>query len=301
MEKNDLIDNWLTQEASAEDRAEMERIIRFTEGLQVPERQSKEQAWEQLMSSIEEASGTEEHLLLPEQKRSRTWYLWAASVAAVLVVSYFTLLAPSQGLVSFQTSNAEILTQTLPLQSTVTLNAGSSISYDENTWESYRDIRLQGEAFFEVTKGQPFKVSTDAGSVTVLGTSFNVYQRGDNLSVECFTGKVSVQIEDQKVLLTANEKASIDTKTKRLIKAAFNPQKVATWRIGEFYFDAVELTEVIEELERQFNIEIEVKGDISNRFYTGFFSTQNLTEALQLVFVPMGLNAKANGNSITIE
>lgn len=81
----------------------------------------------------------------------------------------------------------------------------------------------------------------------------------------------------------------------------FNPQLSATWRIGEFYFDAVELTKVIRELERQFDIKVEVTGDVTDRFYSGFFSTQNLAEALQLVFVPMGLSSQINGSIVTVE
>ena len=193
------------------------------------------------------------------------------------------------------------ITKTLPDDSEVTLNALSAISFNEKQWSTQRSVTLDGEAFFEVTKGNTFTVNTDMGEVTVLGTSFNVFNRETDFSVTCFSGSVQVKSNDDQVILKPGQKTRIDKQSGRLTVQDFNPQQSATWRIGEFYFDAVELTMVIRELERQFDIKIEVTGDISDRFYSGFFSTQSLEEALKLVFVPMGLSSHVNGSIVTVE
>lgn len=301
MEKNDLIEDWIAQETSPEEREEMERIMRLTESMEVPELTTKADAWDQLMSNIEETPAEKEQILVPEKKKSNQWVFWAASIAALLVVGYFSLVNDSAGLIEHKTGLAEMTTQTLPDESSVNLNAGSAITYDANNWPEARDITFEGEAFFQVAKGSPFTVSSPLGKVTVLGTSFNVFSRDNEFWVQCFTGKVKVEANGSEVVLTANQSAEIDEKSGSLAVSNFNPEKAATWRVGEFYFDAAALTEVIAELERQFGIEIEVSTDISNRFYTGFFSSESLTEALQLVFVPMGLNANINGSLVTIQ
>lgn len=302
MEKDDLIENWLELETSPEEREEMERIIALTEKLDVPATKTKAAAWNDLMGAINEESPDNERVLVTEKKTNSRWLVYALSIAAALVLGYFTLIDNSNsGMVSFETATAQIITETLPDQSEVTLNAGSFISYNSDNWPTARAVELKGEAFFEVSKGNTFTVDTELGRVTVLGTSFNVYHRDKDFNVACFTGSVQVNINADQVVLKPGQKATIDTQSGRLMVQDFNPQLSATWRIGEFYFDAVELTKVIRELERQFNIKIEVTGDISDRFYSGFFSTQNLAEALQLVFVPMGLSSQVNGSIVTVQ
>lgn len=301
MKKDDLIENWLELETSLEEREEMERIIALTEHLDVPESKTKDSAWDELMSNINE-SADNERVLVPEKRSQNRWLVYATSIAAAMVIGYFSLFqADSSGIVSFETDTAQILTETLPDQSEVTLNAGSSLSYNVEEWSSERMVDLQGEAFFEVSKGNTFTVNTSRGQVTVLGTSFNVYNRDNELTVTCFTGSVKVKIDEDEVILSPGSKATIDLQSGRLLVQDFNPQQSATWRIGEFYFNAASLTKVISELERQFDIKIEVKGDISERFYSGFFSTKSLSEALQLVFVPMGLSSQVNDNIVTVE
>lgn len=301
MEKDNLIEDWLAQETSHEEREELERIIRLTENLTVPENTNKENAWSKLVSNIEEKPSDHERVMIPQKSKTSTWLIWTSSVAAALVIGYFTLFNNENGEVTFNTLTAEMATQVLPDNSEVTLNAGSTLSYDQNNWSEARSLSLDGEAFFKVKEGEIFTVNTSNGNVTVLGTSFNVFSRQDDLNVQCFTGRVRVEANGESVTLTPNQSATIDAQSGRLTVQDFNPETTATWRNGEFYFDAVALSEVIAELERQFNIKVEVSSDISNRFYTGFFSTQSLTEALQLVFVPMGLNSTINGSTVTVD
>src|SRR5690606_4696634 len=101
------------------------------------------------------------------------------------------------GVVSIATKNGEIRQVQLPDGSTVTLNAASTIEYNSLTWFLRRKISLNGEAFFKVLKGPSFSVGAGKASVEVLGTSFNVKQRNDIVSVACFTGKVTVNTGDE--------------------------------------------------------------------------------------------------------
>lgn len=294
--------HWLETANSPEEQEEMERIVALTAQFDAPATKTKAAAWDDLMAGINEKSIDNERVLAPEQKSGPKWMIYAASIAALVVVGYFTLFNnATSGQVNFKTATAEIITKKLPDASEVTLNALSSVSFSKKTWSSERTVDLKGEAFFEVTKGSAFTVNTDIGKVAVLGTSFNVYNRDADFSVACFTGSVQVNSNNDQVILKPGQKTTIDNQSGRFTIQNFNPQQSATWRIGEFYFDAVALTKVIRELERQFDIEIEVTEDISERFYTGFFSTQSLEEALQLVFVPMGLSSQINGSIVTVE
>ncbi|MCB4800365.1 FecR family protein, partial [Neotamlana laminarinivorans] len=94
-------------------------------------------------------------------------------VAAVLVVlltsSYFLFFNNTK---SFETQIAQTETFKLPDESEVILNAQSKLSFSKKEWETNRNLKLQGEAFFKVTKGEKFTVNTKAGSIQVLGTQF---------------------------------------------------------------------------------------------------------------------------------
>jgi len=56
----------------------------------------------------------------------------------------------------------------------VVLNSKSTISFNKTDWKNNRQLTLDGEAYFKVEKGSTFTVNTNNGSVTVLGTQFNV-------------------------------------------------------------------------------------------------------------------------------
>ena len=106
-----------------------------------------------------------------------------AAAACLALVLFFTFGRPSG--TSISSSPAEMLTHVLPDRSTVRLNADSRIRVNEKKWEEKRQLALTGEAYFEVEKGQTFRVETDLGDVEVLGTKFNVYSRSGIFEVFC--------------------------------------------------------------------------------------------------------------------
>lgn len=298
MKEDKIIKEWLENGLTSEEIAQMEKVISFTEKLDVPVNTSKEDAWSVLLSRIESEPTDNGRIITPETGPKKNIWLWAASAAAILLVTYFSFFNTNK-LITETAAPGELLTVTLPDQSTVTLNSETTLSYKEKSFLKNRSVALSGEAFFEVTPGSTFKVMHSNSEVKVLGTSFNVYNRNGDLNVSVFTGKVEVSSAEQAVLLNKGEQAKLEKG--KLLVSEFNPEQKATWRTGSFYFDAEPLSKVVKELERQFAIEIKINADISQRFYSGYFSKTNLTEALQLVFVPMGISFHSDGNQVTIE
>ncbi|CAN0378588.1 unnamed protein product, partial [Ectocarpus sp. 4 AP-2014] len=127
-------------------------------------------------------------------------------IAAVVVIGfglYFALL--NEDLTKINTLVAETTNFSLPDNSEITVNADSKIAYNKEKWNKNRKLSLDGEAFFKVAKGAKFEVKTDIGTVTVLGTRFNVKQRGKLLEVQCFEGLVNVTIDTVNNKLRAGE------------------------------------------------------------------------------------------------
>lgn len=230
---------------------------------------------------------------------------WITGVAAsfILAIGALFLLTPSNDQV-FDTATAESNTVNLPNGSAVYLNANSTISYSEKTWKEERKVSLQGEAFFEVTKGNRFVVSTEYGSVEVLGTSFNVRVRNQRLEVSCKTGKVRVSSPDNSSSQIITPGLSVVAKTGVVGEPVeIDVDQVDNWRNGEYDFEAVLLTEVLEEFARQFDIELtydETDPEIKDRVYNGYFSNTNLNEAIQLICNPMGLEYSISESTVKI-
>ena len=88
----------------------------------------------------------------------------------------------------------------LPDGSIVWLNADSKLSYSESFSRKNRNVRLEGEGYFEVEHGEhPFVIQTDSAQIKVLGTKFNVKNYGDENYI-----KVSL-LEGSIVLLCINQ------------------------------------------------------------------------------------------------
>ncbi len=277
-------------------RAPLGRAVEVVQTWQMPATRSKEQAWELLLGNLEAGKPAGKHVYL--FNRAQTWQLAAAASVACLVVAAVYLFF-------FQTTtvkvgNGQTLAYQLPDGSTVTLNAGSELQFHEKNWPNQRELHLKGEAFFEVEKGSPFTVVTQQGTVTVLGTSFNVYSRQQRFEVACKTGKVKVNSfkpQAEEILLPGDVVKSngqqIDLSSGNAVT------RFGQWRQGEFHFEAVSTASVFEELERQFDVKITATVN-QHELFTGYFYNQNLSEALQMVCQPMGYQFEVNGKNVKV-
>jgi ferric-dicitrate binding protein FerR (iron transport regulator) len=222
----------------------------------------------------------------------------AASLAACLALLLLLRIVVDRT-TTIATERSMTLTHLLPDQSEVKLNDDSKISYQKDSYGDTRKVTLSGEAFFEVRKGAPFIVETASGTVEVLGTSFNVFSHDNQFKVFCKTGRVRVKAGNSEVILKPSEQTLLD-RNKTLTQPA-RPEADVTWLSGVYKYENVPLTEVCSELERQFNIHIDLSKVPADLKYTGFFEDDNLNEALQSVFWPLKLDPIHKDGTIVIE
>jgi len=256
----------------------------------------EDKVWGRISSSINEKE-------IPGESNSRRSFVirmlpYVAVAALALLVLYFNFGNNFDTTVNVPYAKMENVT--LPDGSTVAVNADSKLAYDKASWDKKRVVRLEGEAFFQVEKGSKFRVLTDNGIVQVLGTSFNVYDRNNRFSVQCETGKVSVQtsggmesiLNPQQTLsvIDGNHQVGSMTETKRR----------STWRNGIYVYEATQIIDVASELERQFDIEIKMDKGLNDILYSGSFNRSNLETALTEVFYPVNLKFVIEGKNVTI-
>ncbi|MCL6265004.1 FecR family protein [Flagellimonas myxillae] len=217
----------------------------------------------------------------------------AAAIAILITGSYFYVNSLDESIATQLAERTEI---TLPDNSEIILNADSRISYSEKKWDEKRNVNLDGEAFFKVAKGKKFTVSTDHGTVAVLGTQFNVENRKGFFEVTCFEGLVSVAYKGQETKLPAGSSfLVIDGQIMDVDKPdTLQP----SWVNNESSFDRIPLEFVLAELERQFNIEVKTQNVDKNLLFTGTFSNTDINMALKSISTPSRMNYKLEGDNV---
>lgn len=221
-------------------------------------------------------------------------YLGIAAVVALLFVATFLYFGNLNEEIS--TQYAERTNIVLPDASEVKLNADSQISYSKKKWAKKRDITLEGEAFFKVAKGKRFTVTTENGTVTVLGTQFNVENRKDYFEVACYEGLVSVVYNKEEIELPAGN--SIVVINGKLQALAIPNTKEPSWIRNESSFKSIPLKFVLDEFQRQFNIEVSSENIDTDQLFTGSFSNTDKELALKSISTPSQMKYLLEGSKV---
>jgi len=225
--------------------------------------------------------------------------LWTyIAVAASIVIIFGLFLFPSSA--TFSTSYGEQIVVALPDGSEMILNAKSKASFDKKNWTTNRSIALQGEAYFKVKKGKTFTVKTDNGSVTVLGTQFNINTQTNYFEAICYEGKVRVASHNDTSILTAGKafRKIANTPKESWTLTATKP----SWIDQVSSFKNVPVAIVIKELEEQYDITIQTTNIDQELIYTGTFPNTDITVALKTVFNTLGYNYSVSddGKSVSL-
>ena len=153
----------------------------------------------------------------------------------------------------------------------VWLNAGSRIVYPPIFKGKYREVYLQGEGYFEVTKnaGMPFHVKTDRLTVGVLGTKFDViaYANENKYSALLLEGRVSLstphngKTNQEDFILKQGERGELsESSNKFVLDKVSHPENVIAWTYGYINFEQETLESLLKRISRHYNVEIQLRS-----------------------------------------
>lgn len=179
----------------------------------------------------------------------------------------------------------------LPDSSVVWINSGSKITYNSRFAGNNRKIELVGQAFFQAAHNEriPLVVDVNGFLVEVLGTKFdvNAYSVEKNILVVLESGRVDLhQSSDRnfKYTLSPGEMATFNPKDKSLTIDKVKPELFSSWKEGVLIFRDKPMTEVLDALQRRYNVDIEVKdADIYNSVFTARLSDEPLDKVLKSI------------------
>lgn len=187
----------------------------------------------------------------------------------------------------------------LPDSSVVWINSGSKITYNSKFARNNRKIELVGQAFFHAAHNEkiPFVVDVNGFLVKVLGTKFdvNAYSGEKNIRVVLESGRVELCQSfnhDFKYTLSPGEMATFNLEDKKLTIDKVKPELFSSWKEGVLIFRDKPMTEVLDELQRRYNIDIEVKDhDIYKSVFTARLSDEPLDKVLKSMEFSCSLKA----------
>lgn len=277
---------WLSGDLSEAEKIRFENADEYQDYVNIIEGTNKLEApsfdKQGLFAKIKDTKETKVRRLVPS-------WLYTAAAVVLLVVGLTYIYAPTgPSEETYQTAFGTQMPVDLPDGSQAILNAKSSITFNNDTWDENRTVSLTGEAYFKVKKGEKFTVTTNGGTVAVLGTQFNVRSASDLFEVKCTEGKVQVtSVTNESAILTTGKAFSeLSGKTS---KWDFNIND-ETWKEGESNFREIPLKYVIEAIQNQYGVTFEYNTVDANQDFTGTFSHENLNIALRTVFVPMEIS-----------
>lgn len=190
------------------------------------------------------------------------------------------------------------------------LSPNSTLTYPEKFNDKQRIVSLDGEAFFDVAQhaSQPFLIKSGKVSTRVLGTSFNIsaYPQQPDINITLVTGKVAVALktsnETTETIMTANQRVTINKIQEKIIKTDFpDAGTFLNKRVGLFDYKGTPFSEVLKDLELQYNIRISSIPEMDKSiFYGRLDMTAPITQTLNKLSTVMEINWKRDGGQYVI-
>jgi ferric-dicitrate binding protein FerR (iron transport regulator) len=228
---------------------------------------------------------------------------------------------------------------TLPDGTEVTLNAGSTLRYDNLFGLNERVVSLEGEGYFKVSKdaSKSFIVRTSHVNITALGTEFNVKAYSVDKTVETTLVNGSIEVEpavssskyeitvlkpNQKLTFYKEDSTFVDETAKqkekiqpdiqrapvqkaisihRSVKENVNVEPVVSWKENRWIFEQKSLSQIAVELERKFDVQINFDSEHLKEFrFTGTIIAEPIEQVLEVMSISAPINFRLKGRVVTL-
>jgi transmembrane sensor len=226
----------------------------------------------------------------------------AAAVILCIGVYFFAERWLADGSVKETISLAEVKMLTLPDGSKVFLKGKAKLKYPETFGNGKREVSLEGEAFFEITKDlqKPFLIKNGETTTEVLGTSFNVNANDTSVIVTVVTGKVKLyQTKNYAIVMTAGNQGIYSDH--HLEKKVNDDLNFLSWKTNILTFKNAPLQKVIDDLNRHYGKQIKLTEAFAMCRLTSTYENQTLEEILQELALVFSIKIEKTENQITIK
>jgi transmembrane sensor len=305
--ESDTISEWIIASEDNQKTFDHSKII--WEGAKNQQKVDVDAAWAKLnITKKKEIEHIDSQEIKPIVKLN--WVSNFLKIAAVLVVLFglwfvaakqFT--TPQNDVLSFKSGNQSV-EKILPDGTKILLSKNSVITYPKTFEGDTREINLTGEGFFDVhhDSAHPFIIHTQGTDVRVLGTSFNVRAYNAQVQVLVKTGRVQFSKNNAKVILTKGQKGEILSNIDTIIKSEIAEVETDVKdKLNSFVFNKMSLSDVAENLSKQFGKEIKFSQDkIKNCKLTATFENENLENIIAVIAETFSLKIDNQADTILL-
>jgi ferric-dicitrate binding protein FerR (iron transport regulator) len=206
---------------------------------------------------------------------------------------------------------AQKMEVTLSDNSKITLDAGSLLRYPDRFQEDSRQVYLEGEAYFEIASNprKPFMVKTGNAVITVLGTKFNVRSWPNHVSkiaVMVTEGEVSfrnarLDVPNSQVIISSGQYSMIQGNTRPSAPKTVGMENPLSWLKHEKYFQNAPLQEVLDQLERWYDLQIILEDKIlASSRVTIFIEDKPIEEVMEVISLMNHLQTRREGRKVIL-
>lgn len=223
----------------------------------------------------------------------RAWWKEALKYAAVFIIAFLTAggafwfyqtgAVENESWASISAPNGQISNVTLFDGTNVWLNAGSTLTYKQSFNLNNREVVLDGEALFSVTKNEksPFIVHAGASEIQVHGTQFNVkaYANDSKIATVLVEGEVEFRAGQQALMMVPGEQVLFSKNTGQLEKNKVDIAEHIAWKGGKIYFNDETLFALAQQLERWYEVKFAFASDeLKSYRFTGVINKERSLE-----------------------
>ena len=198
----------------------------------------------------------------------------------------------------------------LPDGTVVWLNAGSRLAYSQGFGVKDRNVRLEGEGFFEVEKNEqlPFCVHTSSVCVQDLGTAFNFRDYPDDKEAEVILAEGCIRLENlvrkgSPELMKPGDRIVVDKHTGTLVRDTYDANLANQWTGGRLIFDGESIETIARKIEQCYHVSVTLasEGLEDCHFYGTFIRMENsLTEVLDALAATGKVRYRIEGRHVTL-
>jgi len=186
----------------------------------------------------------------------------------------------------------------------VWLNAASSLKFPTSFPGNEREVELQGEAYFEVSKNadKPFHVLVNDMRVEVLGTHFNImaYDNESVIKTTLLEGSVKVRKGESTQILEPGQQAQLQqNETIKLVKDADLAETMA-WKNGLFKFNDLTIDEIMHQVERWYDISFKYEGKVPDHFVSTLPRNMTMIQLFKILEETGKVHFIIDGKNVTV-
>jgi len=337
------VKNWIDESVENQQYfKEMKKYYQLTKLVKKPGGFNKEQGWERVKAGYNRI-----YLNKTEDIKSAKKFLirrYLIPIAAGIMAAFIIGALFNQFIINKKVDNSLVLCEiNVPLGSTsqvrlpdgsvAWLNAGSKLSYFNNSFINNRLVMLEGEAYFDVAKIEDkiFVVNTSDIKVKAFGTQFNVKSYGEENIIQTTLVEGSISVEPIKgnskrntVILKPNQSANyykaagksaksdeLTAGNKNELSSVFaekivviqkiDPLPITSWKDNYWVIKGESLDNLVVKLERRYNVKIYFQdGSLKKYKFSGILKGETFEQVLKILQITMPILFSVNDNKVTL-